>query len=113
MTSNGFWNVLYQPLKNLIQIALKLCRLIAFGKFHKICKFEKHLTRNDVIMMSLPKTMENTDVRETSQIICHSKGLDESYPKMYVLSNLSNFVESYGHLSEILAFLPQALSKYG
>ena len=33
--------------------------------------------------------------------------------KMQVLSNLSNFVKSYGHLSEILAFLPQALTKYG
>ena len=32
------------------------------------------------------------------------KGLDESYPKMQVLSNLSNFVKSYGHLSEILTF---------
>ena len=29
----------------------------------------------------------------------------ESYPKMQVLSNLSNFVKSYWHLSEILAFL--------
>ena len=53
------------------------------------------------------------DVRETSQIINHSKGLDESYPKMQVLSNLSNFVKSYGHLSEILAFLPEPLTKYG
>ena len=65
------------------------------------------MTRNDVIMMSLPKTMENANVRETNRIINHSKGLDESYPKMQVLSNLSNFVKSYGHLSEILAFLPQ------
>ena len=64
-------------------------------------------------MMSLPKTMENADVRESSQVIYHSKGLDESYPKMYILSNLSNFVKSYGHLSEILAFSPQALTKYG
>ena len=48
--------------------------------------------------------MKNADVRETSQIINHSKGLDESYPKMQVLSNLSNSVQSYGHLSEILAF---------
>ena len=47
--------------------------------------------------------MENADVRELSQIIYHSKGLDESYPKMQFLSNLSNFVKSYGHLSEILA----------
>ena len=56
--------------------------------------------------------MENAEVRETSQITYHSKGLDESYPKMYVLSHFSNFVKSYGHLSEILAFLPQALTKY-
>ena len=71
------------------------------------------MTRNDVIVMSLPKTMENADVQETSQIINHSKGLDESYPKMQVLSNLSNFVKSYGYLSEILLFLPQALTKDG
>ena len=63
--------------------------------------------------MSLPKTMKNVDVRETNQIIYHSKGLNESYPKMYVLSNLSNCVKRYGHLSKILAFLPQALTKYG
>ena len=71
------------------------------------------MTRNDVIMTSLPKQWKNADVRETSQVIHHSKGLDESYSKMKVLSNWSNFVKSYGHLSEILAFLPQALTKYG
>ena len=54
--------------------------------------------------------MKNPDVREISKIIHRSKGLDESYPKMQVLSNLSNFVKSYGHLSEILAFLPQTLT---
>ena len=43
--------------------------------------------------MSLPKTMENVDVRETSEIVYHSKGLDKSYPKMQVLSNLNNFVK--------------------
>ena len=64
-------------------------------------------------MMSLPKAIENVDVREISQIIYHSKGLDESYPKMYVLSNVSNCVKRYEHLSEILEFLPQALTKYG
>ena len=64
-------------------------------------------------MMSLPKQWENAEVRETSQIIYHLKGLQESYLQMQVLSNLSNFVKSYGHLSEILAFLPQALTKYG
>ena len=33
-------------------------RLIANSKFHKICKFKNHVTRNDIIMMSLPKTIE-------------------------------------------------------
>ena len=37
--------------------ALKLCRLIAYPKLHKICKFENHVKRNDVIMMSLTKTI--------------------------------------------------------
>ena len=37
---------------------LKLGKLISLSKFHKIWKFENHVTRNDVIMTSLPKTME-------------------------------------------------------
>ena len=57
--------------------------------------------------------MKSADVQETNEIIYHSKGLEESYPKMQVLSNLCNFVKSYGQLSEIFAFLPQALIKYG
>ena len=57
--------------------------------------------------------MKNADVRETSQIIYHSKGFDDSYPKMQVLSNLSTFAKSYEHLNEISAFLPQALTEYG
>ena len=64
-------------------------------------------------MMSLPKQWKNGNIREITQIIYHSKGLDESYQKMQVLSNLSNFVKRYRHLSEILALLPQALTKYG
>ena len=48
--------------------------------------------------------MENADFRETRQIIYHSKGIDESCPKMYILLNLSHYVKSYGHLCQILAF---------
>ena len=70
---------------------LKLSKLIVHPKFHKICKFENHVSRNDVIMTSLPKTIEkqwgNADPRETKQIIYHSKGIDESYSKMYFLLN--------------------------
>ena len=75
-------------------------------------KYENHVTRNDVIMISLPKTMENAEVQKTIQVIYDSKGLEESYGKMQVLSNLSNFLKSYRHLSEILVFLPQAFTKY-
>ena len=37
---------------------VKLGMLIVHSKLHKICKFENHVTRNDVIMTSLPKAME-------------------------------------------------------
>ena len=60
-------------------------------------------------MTSLPKTIEkqwgNADLRETKQIIHHLKGIDESYPKMYFLLNLSHYVKSCGHFCQILAFL--------
>ena len=93
---------------------LKPGKLIAHSKFHKICKFEKHVTRNDVIMTSLPKQWKNADLRETKQIIYNSKGIDESYPKTYFLLNLSHYVKSYGHLlSNFGIFLQCPLSKYG
>ena len=92
---------------------LKLGKLIVHFKFHKICKFKNHVTRNDVVMTSLPKTMENEDLRETKQIVYQSKGSDESYPKLYFLSNLSHYVKSYGHLCQILASLRCPLPKYG
>ena len=44
------------------------------------------------------------DLREIKQIINHSKGIDESCPKMYFLLNLSHYVKSCGHLYQILAF---------
>ena len=53
---------------------LKLLKLIVHLKVHKICKFENHVTINDVLMTSLPKTMGNADLRKTKQIIYHSKG---------------------------------------
>ena len=55
--------------------------------------------------MSLPKTTEKCRrPRNQSNYI----GLDESYPKIQVLSNLSNFVKSYGHLSEVLVFFTKS-----
>ena len=48
------------------------------------------MTRNDVIIMSLPKTIEkqweNVDLRETKQIMYHSKGIDESCPKNVIFT---------------------------
>ena len=34
------------------------------------------------------------------QIIYHSKGIDESYPKMYFLLNLSYYVKIFGHFCQ-------------
>ena len=55
------------------------------SKFHKICQFENHVTRNDVIMMALPKTMEkqleNADFCRTKRNIYLSKRFDGSFPK--------------------------------
>ena len=46
--------------------ALKLCKLIVYLKFYKICRFENHVTRNDAIMMSLPKNNRNNRKMRTS-----------------------------------------------
>ena len=54
-------------------------------------------------MTSLLKQWENSNLRETRQIINHSKGNDESFPKMYFLLKLSDLIKSYGRLSKILA----------
>ena len=52
----------------------------------------------------MEKQWGNVDLRETKQIIYHSKGIDESYPKMYFLLNLSHYVKRCGHFCQILAF---------
>ena len=58
------------------------------------------------------KQWENADLLETRQIIYHSKGIDESYPKMYFLFNLSHYVKSYGHFCQILAFFNDDISPF-
>ena len=45
---------------------LKLGKLIVHSMFHKIRKFENHVTRNDVIMTLLPKTMGKNGESRTS-----------------------------------------------
>ena len=44
------------------------------------------------------------DLCETKETIYHSKGIDESYPKMYFSLNLSYYVKRYGNLCQIVAF---------
>ena len=86
---------------------MKLGNLIVHSKFHKICKFDNHVTRNDVIMTSLPKTMEKCGPKRNQLLYI---GIDESYLKMYFLLNLSHYVKSYGHLCQFLAFFYDARS---
>ena len=54
--------------KKVLSLSQNLHYLISIVhlKFYKICKFENHVTRNDVIMKSLPKTMENNGKMRTS-----------------------------------------------
>ena len=47
-------------------------------------------------------TKKNSDTREGSQAVHSSKGLYKSSRKMYLSWNLSDFVKSYQHLSDIL-----------
>ena len=54
-------------------------------------------------MTSLSKRWQNSDLRETKQVIYHSKCIDKSYPKMYFLLKLSHCGKSYGHFCQILA----------
>ena len=65
--------------KTTYNTALKLGRLIVYSKFHKICKFENHVTRNDIITKH---NGENADLCRSKQNIYQLKGFDESYPKM-------------------------------
>ena len=83
---------------------LKLTALIAYIIFYKICQFASSAKTNDVIM-SLPETLANSELRETRQIIHHSKGIDKSFLNTYFSLNVSHCVQHYGHLCQISAFL--------
>ena len=91
---------------------LKLGKLIVHSKFHKIWKFESHMIRNDVIMTSLPKQWKMRASAKPNKLYIIRK-VYESYPKMYLLLNLSHYIKRYGHLCQILAFLRCPLPKYG
>ena len=76
---------------------------IRYTMFNKICLFKNRVIRTDVIMRSLFKSNgKYSNLHKTRQIIHHSKGFDNSYPKMYFLLILSHSVKSYGHLRQFL-----------
>ena len=53
-------------------------------------------------MTSSLKAMGNSDLRETRQIIYHSEGNDEIFPKCNCYCNRVTEIKSCGQLSEIL-----------
>ena len=73
------------PLLSQEPIKLAKWNLAQWWYYLKPSRIQKEKLRNltyDVTMTSLLKTMRNLDLRETRQIIYHSKGNDESFPKM-------------------------------
>ena len=75
--------------------AFKLCRLVTCSKFHKIYKFENHVTRN-VTIMSLQKTMAMRILVEPNKIYINRKVLMRAIQKRKILLKLSHCVKSYG-----------------
>ena len=90
--------------------ALKLFRLI----FHKICKFENHVIWNDIIMMSLLKTMEKQWEMQTSaepnEIYIVWKVLMRAIQKCNFYWIWATLSKCYGHLYQVLSW---PLTKYG
>ena len=61
---------------------IKLCTIIVLLNIYQNTKRNFKNMTYDVTMTSLLKQRENSDLREARQIIYHSKGNDESFPKM-------------------------------
>ena len=84
--------------------ALKLRRSIIHLKFYTICKFENHVTRNDVIMMSLSKTMKDNGKEWTSsepnKVYIVRKVLMRAIQNVISIE-LSHCVKRCGHLCQI------------
>ena len=77
-----------------------------------MCKFESHVTRNDVITKNNGKQFENTDLRGTKQNIYRWKGFNELFKnvifiefeplcqKLWVfMSNLPKPLTQYSHVT--------------
>ena len=61
---------------------MKLCTVIVLLKVYQNTKRNFQNMPYDVTMTSLLKLWQNSDLRETRQIIYHSKGNDESFSKI-------------------------------
>ena len=61
---------------------MKLCTVIVLLKAYQNTKEILRNMTYDVTMTSLLKTMGNSDLHETNQIIYQSKGNNKSFPKM-------------------------------
>ena len=75
--------------------------MMAYIMLYEICKFESSTITNDIITKNNSKQFGPP---RTKQIICHSKSIDKSYPKMFFLWNMSHYVKRYAHFCEALAF---------
>ena len=72
--------------------------------FYEICKFECSTITNDVIMTSLPKQWQNSELRETKQIRYHLKGIDESLSKNVPFTEYEPLCQRLWAFCQILAF---------
>ena len=61
---------------------MKLCTVIMLLKAYQNAKRNFQNMTYGVTMTSLLKQWQNSDLREARQIIYHSKGNDEGFPKM-------------------------------
>ena len=92
---------------------LKLGKLIAHVKFHKICKFENHVTRNDVIMTSLPKQWKVRTSAKPNKLYIIRKVLMRAIQKCTFYWNWVTMSKVMGIYVKFWHFLRCPLSKYG
>ena len=68
---------------------------------------------NDVVMMSLKKHLQNSDLRDTNQVIYHSKDIDKSYPKNVLFIEFEPLCQKLWHLCKFWHVLPSLITRYG
>ena len=94
-------------------IELKLGNLIVHSKFNKICRFENHVTRNDVIMISLPKTIEKCGPRRNQTNYVSFERYWWELSKNVLFNEWVTMSKVMGIYVKFWHFLWCPLSKYG